>query len=73
VDKKLKSECLALVLLFAAFPIISFGATGGNNVVWWIGLVSLVVGGLLPVWTRYMDHSGDTIRDVGMEFDDRTS
>jgi hypothetical protein len=28
---------------------------------------------VLPVWTRYMDHSGDTIRDVGVEFDDRTS
>jgi hypothetical protein len=28
---------------------------------------------VLPVLTRYMDHSGDTIRDVGMEFDDRTS
>ena len=31
MDRKLKSECLALVLLFAAFPIISFGATGGSG------------------------------------------
>jgi hypothetical protein len=66
-------ECLALVLLFAAFPIISHGATGDSSSVWWIGLVSLVLGGLLPVWTRFMDHSKDTIRDVGLEFDDRTS
>ena len=73
MDKKLRSECLALLLLFAAFPIISFGTTGGSVVVWWIGLLSLVLGGVLPVLTRYMDHSGDTIRDVGMEFDDRTS
>lgn len=73
MDKKLKSECLALLLLLAAFPIISVGATGGNALVWWIGLLSLMVGGLLPVWTRYMDHSGDKVRDVGMEFDDRTS
>ena len=73
MDKKLRSECLALLLLFAAFPIISFGTTGGRNLVWWVGLVSLVLGGVLPVLTRYMDHSGDTIRDVGMEFDDRTS
>ena len=73
MDKKLRSECVALLLLFAAFPIISFGATGGGSLVWWIGLLSLVLGGVLPVVTRYMDHSGDTIRDVGMEFDDRTS
>jgi nitrate reductase NapE component len=73
MDKKLKAETLALLLLFAAFPIISLGTTGGSGLVWWIGLLSLVLGGVLPVWTRYMDHSGDTIRDVGMEFDDRTS
>jgi hypothetical protein len=73
MDRKLKSECWALLLLFAAFPIISFGTTSGSGLVWWIGLISLVAGGALPVWTRYMDHSGDKIRDVGMEFDDRTS
>jgi hypothetical protein len=73
MDKKLKAESLALLLLFAAFPITSWGTTGSHRWVWWIGLVSLVVGGLLPVITRYMDHSADTIRDVGMEYDDRTS
>jgi hypothetical protein len=73
LDRKLRSECLALLLLFAAFPLISLGATGGTGLVWWIGLGSLVLGGLLPVRTRYMDHSRDTIRDVGLEFDDRTS
>jgi hypothetical protein len=73
LDRKLRSECLALLLLFAAFPLISLGATGGTGLVWWLGLGSLVLGGLLPVWTRYMDHSRDTIRDVGLEFDDRTS
>jgi hypothetical protein len=73
MDKKLKVECLSLLLLCAAFPITSFGTTDGNKLVWWIGLASLVAGGLLPVMTRYMDHSTDTIRDVGMEYDDRTS
>ena len=73
MDKKLQAEILALVLLLAGFPIISWGTTAGNYPVWLIGLLSLVVGGVLPVWTRYMDHSGDTVRDVGMEFDDRTS
>jgi len=73
VDKKLKAETLALVLLLAAFPITSWGTAAGINLVWWIGFLCLVAGGVLPVWTRYMDHSGDTIRDAGMEFDDRTS
>ena len=73
MDKKLKSECVALLLLFAAFPFISLGTTGGNNLVWWLGLICLAAAGVLPVWTRYMDHSADTIRDVGIEFDDRTS
>ena len=73
MDKKLKTECLSLLLLFAAFPITSFGTTGGHRLVWWIGLATLVAGGLLPVMTRYMDHSTDTIRDTGMEYDDRTS
>ena len=48
-------------------------ATGGKELVWWVGLLCLIAGGLLPVLTRYMDHSADTIRDVGMEYDDRIS
>lgn len=73
MDKKLKAEILSLLLLFAAFPITSWGTTGENDPVWWVGFTSLVVGGLLPIWTRYMDHSTDTIRDVGIEYDDRIS
>ena len=73
MDKKLKAESLAMLLLFAAFPITSFGTTAGSMLVWWIGLLSLVAGGVLPVMTRFMDHSTDTIRDVGMEYDDRPS
>jgi hypothetical protein len=73
MDKKLKAETLAFVLLLAAFPITSWGTTAGSNFVWWVGLLTLIAGGVLPVLTRYMDHSGDTIRDVGPEYDDRTS
>lgn len=73
MDKKLKSECVALVLLLAAFPVISLGSTHGGGLVWWTGLLAFVIGGVLPVWTRFMDHSGDKIRDAGVEFDDRTS
>jgi hypothetical protein len=73
VDKKLASECVALLMLFAAFPIISVGTTRGGSAMWWTGLLVLVAGGVLPVLTRYMDHSRDSIRDVGVEFDDRPS
>jgi hypothetical protein len=73
MDRKLKAEIWALLLLLVAFPITSWGTTGGIYLVWWIGFLSLIVGGLLPIWTRYMDHSTDKVRDVGMEFDDRTS
>ena len=73
MDKKLKAETFAMLLLFAAFPIVSWGTTAGHQVVWWIGFISLIAGGLLPIITRYMDHSGDAIRDTGMEFDDRAS
>ena len=73
MDKKLKAECLSLLLLFAAFPTTSIGTSGGNNLVWWLGLLCVVAGGVLPVVTRYMDHSTDTAGDVGMEFDERTS
>ena len=73
MDKKLQMETLALLLLFAAFPITSWGTMANNHLLWWIGLLGLIAGGLLPIVTRYMDHSTDTIRDVGMEYDDRTS
>lgn len=73
MDRKLASELLALVLLLVAFPVISIGATHGGSLVWWVGLLCVVVGGVLPVWTRYMGHSTDKPRDMGMEFDDRTS
>lgn len=73
MNKKLQMETLAFVLLLAAFPITSWGTTRGSYLVWVIGFICLIAGGLLPVITRYMDHSTDKIRDTGMEYDERTS
>jgi hypothetical protein len=70
---KLVLEGIALVLLFVAFPLISVGTDGNHAAVWWLGLLSLIAGGLLPVVTRYMDHTKDKPTDIGMEFDERTS
>lgn len=73
MDRKLKWETLAFVLLLLAFPVISMGTTHDISLLWWTGLLGFVVGSVLPVWTRYMDHSTDEPTDMGMELDDRVS
>lgn len=73
MDKKLQLETLSFVLLIVAFPVISLGATRDNTAVWVIGLIAVILGGLLPIWTRYMSHVTDEPRDMGMEFDERAS
>jgi hypothetical protein len=62
MDKKLKAETLALVLLLAAFPITSWGTAASNHLVWWIGFLRLIAGGVLPVWTL---HGSFRRRDQG--------
>lgn len=44
----------SLLLMLAAFPLISMGTTGGRPVLWWMGLALLVVGALIPPAMRYM-------------------
>lgn len=73
MDKKLIWETAALVLLLLAFPVISVGTDNASKLTWVIGLLAAIVGGVLPVWTRFMDHSADQITDMGPEYDDRTS
>ena len=70
---KLAAETLALLLMFAAFPIVSMAAMRTNGLLLTIGIACLVIGGGLPILTRYLDHSNDKIRDAGIEFDDRAS
>ncbi|QYX56441.1 hypothetical protein K1T73_15510 [Roseovarius sp. SCSIO 43702] len=43
---------LSFVLLIAAFPLVSLGMTAGPNVLWWLGLLSLCCGGLIPPLQR---------------------
>jgi hypothetical protein len=50
MGEKFKSESVALLLLFATFPTISFGTSWNSSLVWWPGLLFLIAGGLLPVW-----------------------
>jgi hypothetical protein len=73
MDKKLVWETVAFVLLIVAFPVISSGASNDSTAIWVVGLVAIVLGGLLPIWTRFMDHSTDKPTDMGLEYDERTS
>lgn len=72
---KLVVESWALVFLFASFPLISLGTTYDRASLEVLGLASLLVGALLPVVTRFTARQDipDKPRDVGMEFDERTS
>ncbi|RQH09989.1 EmrB/QacA subfamily drug resistance transporter [Paraburkholderia dinghuensis] len=70
---KIVSETLALILMFVAFPLTSKGATDDNILLLSIGFLCVIAGGVLPIITRFMDHSNDKVRDAGVEFDDRAS
>jgi peptidoglycan/LPS O-acetylase OafA/YrhL len=73
MNKKLTIETIAFVLLIVAFPVTSAGTHHDNTAVWILGLLCLIVAGVLPVWTRFMDHSTDKARDMGLEYDERAS
>ncbi len=45
---------LSMLLLLVAFPLISFGTTQGPPLLWWLGLLALVVGGLIPPAARFL-------------------
>lgn len=73
MDKKLTIETIAFVLLIVAFPVTSAGTHHDITAIWVLGLLALVVAGILPVWTRFMDHGGDQPTDMGLEYDERVS
>jgi hypothetical protein len=53
---------IALVLSLLAFPLVSVAFTQDTEVLWWVGLALLVVGGLIPPATRFAladDGNGD--------------
>ncbi|RIK43015.1 MAG: EmrB/QacA subfamily drug resistance transporter [Chloroflexi bacterium] len=64
---------VSLVLLIAAFPLISMGSTGGSTALWLLGLAALVLGGMLPVLLRFVGQKAteDKPRAAGMEYDER--
>ena len=45
---RLAALSLSMVLLLAAFPLISIGTTQDQPLWWWLGLLSLLLGGVIP-------------------------
>lgn len=45
---------LSLLLMLAAFPLVSLGTTSARPVLWWLGLVTLGLGALIPPVMRYL-------------------
>lgn len=72
---RLAALSISLVLLLAAFPLISVGTTGGPPVLWWLGLGALGLGGLIPPLRRFVirDRPLPAPTPIGLPEDDRVS
>lgn len=51
---RLAALSLSMLLLLAAFPLISIGTTGGPQWLWWLGLAALGLGGIIPPARRFL-------------------
>ena len=47
------ARSLSLLLMLAAFPLISIGTMGDRPLLWWLGLVVLALGAMIPPVLRY--------------------
>lgn len=45
---------ISFILLLAAFPLVSIGMTTGPRFLWWLGLIALTIGGLIPPLQRIL-------------------
>ena len=72
---RLAALSISLVLLLVAFPLISIGTTTGPPVLWWLGLVALALGGLIPPLRRFTSRSQTppAPTQIGLPEDDRVS
>ncbi len=75
MKSRLFTLTISLVLLLIAFPLISIGTTRGLPMLWWLGLASLVIGGILPPLRRVLVPSQPLPKPtkVGLPEDDRVS
>lgn len=72
---RLAALSISLLLLLAAFPLISIGTTSGPPILWWFGLAALGLGGLIPPLRRFFTPSKPlpAPTNVGLPEDDRVS
>ncbi len=45
---------LSFVLLLVSYPLISWGTTRGPELLWWLGLATLVLGAMIPPAQRLL-------------------
>lgn len=61
---------LSLLLMLAAFPLISIGTTGDRPALWWLGLASITAGALIPPVMRYLPEKNNEPRKPAAELGD---
>lgn len=64
---------ISLLLFLIALPLISIGTTRGPPILWWLGLIALGVGGLIPPAQRFLTPGEPRQRHAGAPDSDRAS
>ena len=64
----------SLLLMLAAFPLLSIGSTNDQDWLMWLGLLLVTLGGLIPLLRRFISREPPGERDnIGMHEDARVS
>lgn len=66
---------ISMLLLLAAFPLVSIGTMQDRELLWWLGLSALVAGGIIPPARRLLTRreSPTTPTRAGLADDERVS
>ena len=71
-ETKIWIQCLSLIILLVPIFLISFGTTDETTALWWIGLILIGVGGVIPPVTRYtFSKKGDKNKSNKKEKDEK--
>lgn len=72
---RLTALSLSMILMLAAFPLISIGTAQGPQWLWWFGLAALGLGGVIPPARRFLVRlqPDQPPTRTGMAEDDRVS
>jgi hypothetical protein len=56
---KLTLLIISFILFLISYPLISLGTVDGPEALWYIGLVTLALAGIIPPASRLLDENGD--------------